>query len=487
VEATGLYSETRPIEVVNKSDRTLRYDVSYNASVTTPGVSYSVLPESIRLAPHGSTVISVTLTADAALMRHTTDPTVIIGTGRSYLTEASGYVVLTPLAPTLTVNIVGDGSVLQVPQALTYTYGTTVTLTAAAGAQSYFAGWSGDVVSQTNPIEISMDGDKVVTATFSTYSIYLPLIIKTSSAMVAASFDRAAAESAASLRLPTVLRVPVHAIVRPSSQMQTAQTVLDFTTFTTTTISPIGQGLNTGSNYPTDTLSLLGAFELAEAWPNDPGKIDRAELKYLGVGNNFGTTGSVTTTTLYFAIAAQDDWSVPVAPEAQFKIFIDADRNGTDDFVLYNDTLNGQANDVFYSRLTRLSNNATSYSLPLNVFAATTYDVRPFNTNVLILGVPASALGLTSINPTFRYRAESYTAYGLVAASAVHTYTASTPGLDFSGGLAGTPLWSDLPSTSITVRLDPSAFTAYGSLGAVVWHLHNASPVRTEVLTVIAP
>jgi hypothetical protein len=283
------------------------------------------------------------------------------------------------------------------------------------------------------------------------------------------------------------LRVPVYAAVRPASQMHAAPTVLDFTAVTTTTISLIGQGLNTGAAYPTDTLSLVSAFELAEVDPSVPGLSDRAELKYLGVSNDFSAAGSVTTTTLFFAIVSHGNWSVPLAPDVQFKVFIDVDRNGNDDFVLSNDTLNGQSNDVFYSGLTRLSNKAVSYPLPLNYFPASTYDVRPFNTNVMILAVPASAVGLTSANPTFRFHVESYAAGSLVAASAVHTYTASVPGLDFSGGLSGTPLWPDLPATTIPVRFNAGAYAAHGSIGALLLHLHNPVQQRTEFLTVVAP
>jgi len=285
----------------------------------------------------------------------------------------------------------------------------------------------------------------------------------------------------------SALRVPVYAALRPASQMQLAQATLDFTTMTTTTISLIGTGLNTGPAYPTDTLSLAAAFELAEANPNDPDKLDRAELKYLGAGNDFGTAGAITATTLFFAIATHGSWSVPLAPEVQFKVFIDVDHNSVDDFVLINDTLNGQANDVFYTRLTNLSTSASSYLLPVNYFPANTYDTRLFNNNVMILAVSANAIGLTPADPQFRYRVETYTANIPIAASAVHTYTADAAGLDFSGGLSGTPLWPDLSTTMMPVKFDATAYTAHGSIGGLVLHLHNVESSRAQAIPVIAP
>ncbi len=43
-----------------------------------------------------------------------------------------------------------------------------------------FEGWSGDVISTSNPISITMTGDVTVTATFkqSDYEIYLPLVVR---------------------------------------------------------------------------------------------------------------------------------------------------------------------------------------------------------------------------------------------------------------------------------------------------------------------
>ncbi len=43
-----------------------------------------------------------------------------------------------------------------------------------------FEGWSGDVISTSNPVSITMTGDVSVTATFEQggYEIYLPLVVR---------------------------------------------------------------------------------------------------------------------------------------------------------------------------------------------------------------------------------------------------------------------------------------------------------------------
>jgi len=67
---------------------------------------------------------------------------------------------------TLTVNVVGSGSVTKNPDQATYAYNTVVTLTAVPAAGWDFAGWSGDVSGTTSPTTVTVTSNKAVTATF---------------------------------------------------------------------------------------------------------------------------------------------------------------------------------------------------------------------------------------------------------------------------------------------------------------------------------
>ena len=69
-------------------------------------------------------------------------------------------------ARTLAVAKVGSGTVTLDPPGGTYGDGTVVTLAAAPGAGFAFSGWSGDLGGAANPVSITMDADKAVTATF---------------------------------------------------------------------------------------------------------------------------------------------------------------------------------------------------------------------------------------------------------------------------------------------------------------------------------
>ncbi|MFN8589699.1 MAG: SdrD B-like domain-containing protein [Candidatus Eisenbacteria bacterium] len=71
---------------------------------------------------------------------------------------------------TLTVNVVGSGTVAKSPDQATYTHGTAVQLTATPTPPFVFAGWSGDTTGTTNPVTIAMTGNKTITATFSQHT-----------------------------------------------------------------------------------------------------------------------------------------------------------------------------------------------------------------------------------------------------------------------------------------------------------------------------
>ena len=65
----------------------------------------------------------------------------------------------------------GTGSVGKSPDQAAYDYGTVVQLTATAGAGWHFIGWSGDASGTANPVPVTMDADKSVTATFAKNTI----------------------------------------------------------------------------------------------------------------------------------------------------------------------------------------------------------------------------------------------------------------------------------------------------------------------------
>ena len=67
---------------------------------------------------------------------------------------------------TLTVNIAGSGLVEKSPEQDYYTTGTVVTLTPVPTTNWVFTGWSGDATGATTPLQVVMDSNKTIEATF---------------------------------------------------------------------------------------------------------------------------------------------------------------------------------------------------------------------------------------------------------------------------------------------------------------------------------
>ena len=67
---------------------------------------------------------------------------------------------------TLTTRVESHGLVMRWPDQSLYDHGASVVLIALADTGNSFTGWSGDVTGSDNPTTLTMDSDKVVTATF---------------------------------------------------------------------------------------------------------------------------------------------------------------------------------------------------------------------------------------------------------------------------------------------------------------------------------
>jgi len=71
-----------------------------------------------------------------------------------------------PTQYTLTVTLIGSGSVSKNPNKATYNDGEQVTLMATPNPGYSFGGWSGDINGNTNPYALTMNGNKNITANF---------------------------------------------------------------------------------------------------------------------------------------------------------------------------------------------------------------------------------------------------------------------------------------------------------------------------------
>lgn len=81
--------------------------------------------------------------------------------------------VFTQLQYSITVSTSGQGSVTKNPSQTSYTYGSTIQVTATPASGWVFSGWSGDISGSSNPVSVTVSGNRGVTATFTqiTYTL----------------------------------------------------------------------------------------------------------------------------------------------------------------------------------------------------------------------------------------------------------------------------------------------------------------------------
>jgi len=78
---------------------------------------------------------------------------------------------------TLVIHTLGQGTVDKDPDYAVYPHDQVVTLTARADPTWTFAGWSGDLMGSAVTQTLTMSSDRVVTATFTSHQIFLPLVV----------------------------------------------------------------------------------------------------------------------------------------------------------------------------------------------------------------------------------------------------------------------------------------------------------------------
>ncbi len=111
----------------------------------TPNAGFTILDVKVDGVSQGP-IASYTFTN--VLMNHTIDAT------------------FSQTTYTLTVTVIGNGTVAKAPDQPSYNSGSTVVLTANPAAGWHLDSWSGDASGHASPLNVLMDADKNITATF---------------------------------------------------------------------------------------------------------------------------------------------------------------------------------------------------------------------------------------------------------------------------------------------------------------------------------
>jgi len=134
-----------------------------------------------------NTVVTLTATASTGSTFSGWNGATCTGSGDCLVTMSAAETVTATFTLnqyTLDVSKTGSGTVSSNPAGIDcgsdcsedYDYGTVVTLTATPDSGWGFFGWEVDLTGSTNPITLTIDGDKSVTAVFKQYFVFLPLV-----------------------------------------------------------------------------------------------------------------------------------------------------------------------------------------------------------------------------------------------------------------------------------------------------------------------
>jgi len=164
-----LTGSSNPANLTMDADKTVTATFVQMRSLTVNVVGSGTVAKSPDLTsyPNGSSV-QLTATPDPGWVFSGWSGDLTGSTNPATLTmDADKTVTATFVqARTLTVNVVGSGTVAKSPNLATYPNGSSVQLTATPDPGWIFSGWSGDLTGSTNPANLTMDADKTVTATF---------------------------------------------------------------------------------------------------------------------------------------------------------------------------------------------------------------------------------------------------------------------------------------------------------------------------------
>jgi uncharacterized repeat protein (TIGR02543 family) len=166
-----LTGSTNPRTIIMDGDKTVTAIFTqdeYTLAVNTVGGGSVTRNPDQATYPHG-TVVKLTAVADSGWDFLEWSGDLTGSTNPETITVGGSKTVTATFAQdeyTLTVNIVGSGSVTKNPDKVSYHFGDVVTLTAVPDSGWKFSWWSGGVSGTENPVSIAIDDNFAIYASF---------------------------------------------------------------------------------------------------------------------------------------------------------------------------------------------------------------------------------------------------------------------------------------------------------------------------------
>ncbi|MCB0130667.1 MAG: hypothetical protein KDD78_07455, partial [Caldilineaceae bacterium] len=246
--------------------------------------------------------------------------------------------------------------------------------------------------------------------------------------------------------------------------------------------------------------SLVSVFELQfeslNARPGTPAQsqvdiFDHADIRAVGIASHgrVEPDNANAQETIYFGVATYADWASP--NEIEINIYIDSNRDGADDYRLFNSDAIGydsasETGDGFVAVVEELATGDVGARQFLNIVSPGDADTALFNSNVMVLPVAPDAIGLADGHSSFLYRVETYSRARREPVDTTPTlaYDMRRVNLDLFHGNSAMPIMEERPGTAITVGYNLQNAQRNGERALLLFHHHNQSGQRVEIIAV---
>jgi hypothetical protein len=285
-------------------------------------------------------------------------------------------------------------------------------------------------------------------------------------------------------------------------------------------ISLSGASVNTGASLGNgfDIVSLVKAFEGQYAspliGPSQP--TDRNRIKYAGVVSDFPTRAPNTAARIVFGVETFGN-----NPEPGFQggsdreIFVDTGDgagggpDGIPDFALFLTRAGTGAENVYLPAIAKLhAGGAALTGFFTNGLAASIADTNAYNNTCVTFPVSASAFVdtgypalATAGHTLFQYQVVTFDRNGNeVEETPIMTYDMANTGFEVENSASSAQvvfsstndhvenfMFKDVPGNFVPVNYNGTNFQANGSLGVLLFHMHNSEGNRGEMVAFRKP
>ncbi len=214
------------------------------------------------------------------------------------------------------------------------------------------------------------------------------------------------------------------------------------------------------------------------------------DIVAVGAATDYLASGSMTNTTLYFAIATAGHWVTPQRARNDFDVEIDIDGDGLTDFTVINATSGtyaaddvdayGSSTDAQISVVRDESTGAILSEWPINMLLPDGHDTSPFLNGAMVQAAQASDIGLTETFTKFRYRVLTRGDYfdrtPWISFDAANAVVDGTP-----FGIDGTPFFDE--GLGVTANIHRASAGTNSSPRVLLLHQHNVAGRAFDIVT----